>query len=371
MRGSAFILLLFFCCGSAFAQTVIRTGTAFGFSTSEKPDIVINAAGDFTTNGATDFAGANLQLNLIGRDQSINGNIFVTTLRLNSAAIPAVVTVNNTLTITGGMECTTGFLAAANSGKIIFTGDGSSITGGSKSSFVEGPFFQAGGGYRFFPTGYTINNETVYAPATFENAGLENTEELSVEAVGADPSLTFDAEKIKSINNTRYWQLNTTDISKINSRVSLGIEGLVQTSEGSYAVVQTESTGGDAESLGFSFLDQSLVTSRGPVSKSVLAIGVVPEVVLLVHDLITPFLQDGANDKLTIDQIEQYDFNTVTMLDRWGGLVKRWDNFTNDVDYDFSRLSPGNYIVVVEYGNHAEGSTVGKISQMVTVLKTN
>ena len=90
-----------------------------------------------------------------------------------------------------------------------------------------------------------------------------------------------------------------------------------------------------------------------------------------VRDLITPYLVDGQNDKLYIEQIDAFDFNTVTLLDRWGVVVKRWEKYTNDIPYDFSQLGPGNYIVVVEYGNLAEGGTINKVSQMVTVLKTN
>lgn len=365
ISASGLIGLLILIANTGLAQLVIRSGTNISFN--QTPDIIIQMVGDLNTNGATDFANAKLQLNLAGAAQSVSGNLFVTTLRLTTGGNK---TINNTLTVSEAIEFTAGILTPGNSGKILFTGNGSSITGGNITSFVNGSFYQTGGGYRLFPIGYT-DEGVVYAPAIFENSGVGAGDEMSVEVIGDDPSLTFDNTRLNAVDNSRYWEITTPDISAVNSRVSLGIEGIVQTSDGSFAVVEAESVGVEATSLGFSFLDASLVTSRGEVTKSILAVGVVPEIIVLVHDLITPFLLDGANDKLTIDQIDQFDFNTVTLLDRWGGLVKRWENFTNEVDYDFSRLSPGNYIVVVEYGNLAEGSVVGKVSQMVTVLKTN
>jgi hypothetical protein len=41
------------------------------------------------------------------------------------------------------------------------------------------------------------------------------------------------------------------------------------------------------------------------------------------------------------------------------------------VDDDFTQLSPGNYIVLVECRDTVDGNPAEKISQMVTVLKTN
>jgi len=359
------VLLLTFASTLTYGQFIIRSGTSIAFNQS--PDIVIQTAGAVTTNNATDFSNARLQLNLAGTDLAITGDMTVTILRVMAEGEKNI---NSTLTVSEAIEFNLGILMPGNSGKILFTGDGSSVTGGNSSSFVKGPFFQTGGGYRFFPLGYTPG-ANVYAPATFENSGVESSEEMSVAVIAGDAALGFDNTRIKSIDNSRYWEINTSDPSSINSRVSLGVDGITPASEGSFAVVEAASVGGEATALGFSFLDASLVTSRGEVTKSILAIGVVPEVVVLVHDLITPFLVDGANDKLTIDQLEQFDFNTVTMLDRWGGVVKRWENFTNEVTYDFSQLGPGNYIVVVEYGNLAEGSVTEKVSQMVTVLKTN
>jgi hypothetical protein len=135
--------------------------------------------------------------------------------------------------------------------------------------------------------------------------------------------------------------------------------------------MEAATTGSTATNLRYFSVDDTQVTSLDGVTNPIIAIGSIREITLKVRDLITPFLLDGENDKLYIEQIDAFDFNTVTLLDRWGVVVKRWEKYTNEVQYDFSQLGPGNYIVIVEYGSLAEGATMQKVSQMVTVLKTN
>lgn len=342
----------------ATAQLIIRPGTSVAFS-SEKTDIVINAADDITTNGATDFSAANLQLILIG-DLALTGNLVATTLTLSGGTA----TLNNNLTVSQSMSLTGGQLTPAGTGKILFTGDGRAITGGSNQSYINGMLYQSGGGYRFYP----IGANGIYAPATFENIGA--TTETGVEVVATDAALSFNPEDLISIDPAHHWQIATGDPAAINTRVSLGLNGITPASEGSLAVVQADATGSPAVNLGVFSLDDTQVTSRVSVTKPLLAVGIIPKVVVKVRDLITPF--DAAdNNSLYIEKIDAFDYNTVTLMDRWGVVIKRWDNFTNDVDYDFSQLSPGNYIVLVEFGNNSDGGTKEKISQMVTVLKTN
>src|SRR5689334_10572089 len=105
---------------ASIAQFVIKAGTTVAFN--QNPDIVIETTGDINTNSATDFTGARLQVNLIGDNQGITGNLFVTTLRL---MIGTGKSINNTLTVSEGIEFTTGILKPGNSGKILFIGDGS------------------------------------------------------------------------------------------------------------------------------------------------------------------------------------------------------------------------------------------------------
>ena len=62
--------------------------------------------------------------------------------------------------------------------------------------------------------------------------------------------------------------------------------------------------------------------------------------------------------------------NTVKLLDRWGSVVAEWTGFSNEIDYDFQKFSPGNYICIVEYtvpGSEKMNTAKG----LVTILKSN
>jgi hypothetical protein len=352
------LLLTWFPLGVIHAQVVMRPGTQLGFN--DKPDVTIQATGNITTNDVTDFAATNLQL-ILAADLAITGNLIATQLTLagGNAAL------NNNLTVSQSISFAGGLLTPSATAKLSFTGNGHDITGGGNQSYINGVFYQSGGGYRFYPVG--VNG--TYAPAVFDN--ISTTDETGVEVIAADAALTIsDPTEITSVDPAHYWLLTTADPAAINSRVSLGLNGITTPGEGSLAVMQADAPGTIATSLGVFSTDDTQVTSRVVVSKPLIAIGTIPTVVVKVRDLITPF--DGAdNNSLYIEKIDAFDFNTVTLMDRWGVVVKRWENFTNEVDYDFTQLSPGNYIVLVEFGNNAEGSTKEKISQMVTVLKTN
>ncbi|MBL7858016.1 MAG: gliding motility-associated C-terminal domain-containing protein [Cyclobacteriaceae bacterium] len=338
-------------------QVVMRTTTQFGFT--GQPDIVIEATGNITTNNTTNFAQANLQLNLAGGDQTVTGDISISTLNLKSTGNKNF---NGNITITQSIDFGTGILRPI-SGKILFTGAPNGISGGNNQSFVEGDFFQLGGGSRFYPVGAAGN----YAPLFFDN--VTTTNEVGVSLIRADAGLVVDGVEVLSYDPAQYWKLTTTDPASIDSRVTLSLSGAA--SAGSTAVLQALTTNSQAINLGNSSTTASTVTSRAKVSAPILAVGEITEVKVKVHDLVTPFIADGVNDKLFIENIDKFDYNTVTLLDRWGVVIKTWKNFANDDGYDFSRLSPGNYICIVEFGNNIEGSAKGKISQMVTVLKTN
>jgi hypothetical protein len=133
-------------------------------------------------------------------------------------------------------------------------------------------------------------------------------------------------------------------------------------------VLQATAAGGTAESLSGA-ANSSFVTSIGNVSQSILALGKETEFSLVIHDMITPFRQEF-NDKLVIENIDKVSGNKVKLLDRWGVVAVEWQNYTNDNNYDFSKLSPGNYICIVEYTYPGE-SRIVTAKGMVTILKTN
>ncbi len=344
----------------ASGQLTIRAGTTFGFN--ERPDIYMDAAGNITTNDA-DISDANFHLNIIN-DLTITGYLPVTFLKLTNGDV----TVNNTLAIGQGIEFGSGLLTPGANGRIVYAGESGLITGASANSFVNGTFYQIGGGHRFYPVG----SGSLFAPATFDD--MQTTEAIGVRLVEGSPGLVVPSSDVFPITSPHYWEIVADDaqfISAVNTRVSLSLENAPAITEGSYAVMEAPSTGSQATNLRYFSVDENQVTSLDGVTKPILAVGNIKEITLKVRDLITPFEVDMRNDKLFIEQIDAFDNNIVTLLDRWGVVVKRWENYTNDNSYDFAQLGPGNYIVIVEYWNNAEGSVHNKVSQMVTVLKTN
>jgi hypothetical protein len=359
-KASIVIAALILISGVAYGQLTIRAGTTFGFN--DRPDIYMDAAGNITTNDA-DISDANFHLNIIS-NLAITGYLPVTVLRLTNGNVA----VNNTLAIGQGIEFSSGLLTPGVNGRIVYAGESANLTGASQNSFVNGTFYQTGGGHKFYPVG----SGSLFAPATFDNIGT--TEAIGVRLVESSANLSVPSSDVISIIDSHYWELVADDpsfIDAVNTRVSLSLNNIPSLSEGSYAVMEAASTGSTATNLRYFSIDDSQVTSLDVVTNPIITIGNIKEITLKVRDLITPYLVDGENDKLYIEQIDAFDFNTVTLLDRWGVVVKRWEKYTNDIQYDFSQLGPGNYIVVVEYGNLAEGGTLNKVSQMVTVLKTN
>ncbi len=344
----------------AFGQLTIRAGTTFGFN--ERPDIYMDAAGNITTNDA-DISDANFHLNIIS-NLAISGYLPVTVLRLTNGDV----TVNNTLAVGQEIQFGSGLLTPGANGRIVFAGESLGLSGASQNSFVNGAFYQIGGGNRFYP----IGSGSLFAPVTFDNIGTG--EAIGVKLVVSPPNLTVPSSDVFPVTSTHYWEIVADDpsfIEAVNTRVSVSLVNAPAITEGSYAVMEAPATSSLATNLRYFSVDDDQVTSLDPVTKPIIAVGNIKEITLKVRDLITPYMVDGENDQLYIEQIDAFDNNVVTMLDRWGVVVKRWDNYSNEIEYDFNQLGPGNYIVIVEYWNDAEGSPKNKISQMVTVLKTN
>jgi hypothetical protein len=252
-------------------------------------------------------------------------------------------------------------IVSVSSGKLLYTG--STILQGNPDAYVNGTLFQRGAGVRFFPVG----EGTTYMPMSLNDVQDAATE-IGVTPVTtrADLELPLD---VNSIAN-RYWQLTASGGTVRSSSASLYFPGSSIDASQQLVVVQADdANGATAVNLGGG-IQGDFVTSFVPVTKPVLTLGVGDEVNILIRDLITPYFDDGVNDQLHIVNIEFTVENKVTLMDRWGLVVKQWKNFRNEEAYDFSQFSPGNYICVLEYQLTPEAGTK-KMSQMVTILKGN
>jgi hypothetical protein len=350
-------------------QVTIAAGTNMG--AVDGTSVVMETSGNLVNGSTTfDFANTNLTLSLISNAQVISGAWVVTQLNVVAGSNKDV---SGNLTITKGITFNNGLLTPSGSGRIVYTGSASDITGDFSTSYVNGVFNVRSGGRMFFPVGA---DGLGYAPAWIENGN--GTDEVGMEVIMGGANLAFDpsASELQTVDNTHYWQVSSANLAALGSQVTLSLNGIAGFgSEISPVVVQADNVGGQAENLLSALADGTAVTSRTAVTKPVLAVAGSREVVLRIYDIITPFVIDDFNDALHIENIEKFSVNTVTLLDRWGAPVKEWKNFTNYDDpttpnldgYDFTKLSPGNYICIVEYGNAETG--MRKESQMITVLK--
>lgn len=356
---SGLLLLLIVSSNILFAQTTIRAGSE------------IKAKGIVSTKGSLNNESDNVdlsdsQLNLVGTNQSISTNspISIKEVLVDGGGTKTFAgewTVTQLLTLTNGV-------IIPSSGKILYTGN-SALTG-SATSFINGPLFQRGSGTRFFP----IGAGNVYMPMSLNNV-TDAGAEIKAEAFNAGVNLTLP-EDITSVATNRYWQLAASGGVFDAASTSLYVAGSSVDASPVLVVVQADNTSGaTAVNIGGG-VSNDFVTSFSAVNKPVLTIGVAKEVDIQVHDLITPFNADNINDQLKIVNIEFVFSSKVSLLDRWGVVVKEWKDFKNYDDpnnpnsdgFDFSKLSPGNYICVLEYKLSADAPSQ-KISQMITVLK--
>jgi len=342
------------------AQTVIKSGTDM------KVKGLISAKGSILTSEGTDLTEA--QLLLVGTNQTFSSvsPTRIQELRIDGGGVKAL---EGEWIITNSLVLTNGILQPAR-GKLIYVG--STTLSGNSNSFVNGILHQRGGGVRFYP----IGAGSTYLPMSL-NGVIDSNAEVGVTGFASGANLTLPVD-VNTIASNRYWQLSVNGGTLNASSASLYIPGSSIDASQQLVVVEAEdANGGEATNLGGGITDE-FVTSFAEITKPVLTIGIVEEVDLRIMDLITPFNMDDVNDQLKIVNVEYTFENKVTLVDRWGVPVKVWQNFRNydDVNnpnsdgYDFGKLSPGNYICVLEYRLSA-GAPLQKKNQMISVLKGN
>jgi hypothetical protein len=361
MKVNAIIFLIGISSPCLLAQTTINTG-----SEVKVKGLISTRASLSNGSDQTDFTEA--QVNLTGTNQTLTTRSPITIQSLTIEG-GGVKTTQGEFIISNALIFTNGIVTPA-TGKLLYTG--ATILTGNVGSYVNGTLNQRGTGVRFFPIGVG----STYMPMSLNNIEDGNAE-IGVTGFASGVSLTLPAT-LTAIASNRYWSVDARGGSVRATSASLYVPGSSIDASQKLVVVEAESaSGGTAINLGGGVTDD-FVTSFSPATKPILTIGVGEKVDMRIMDLITPFNIDNINDKLKIINIEITYENKVTLLDRWGVLVKEWKNFRNydDADnpnndgYDFSKLSPGNYICVLEYKLSAD-APLEKVNQMISVLKGN
>jgi len=335
------------------AQLTIAPGTAMKISgdVSTPSSVTVNSA-------QADFSAAHLYLTGVNQSISTSSPVVIQGLTLSGGGIK---TAAGELTITRDLVFTLGVL---NPGAEKFTYSGISTLSGNTNSFVNGTLFQVGSGVRFFPIGVG----STYIPMQLNDV-QDAAAEVGVTAFTSGTTLVFPSD-VSSVANNRYWEVLVNAGSLSGSTASLYIPG--SSVEGLQPLVVIEadnSNGATAINVGGGTINQ-YVTSLSPITKPILTIGIGGDIELQILDLITPYNKDEINDRLQIVNVDYATDNKVTLLDRWGAVVKEWVNYRNNDTFDFSALSPGNYICVLEY-QLSPSSPRAKMSQMISILKAN
>lgn len=360
-RKFIFIFIGIVCTTSMLAQTTVRSGSEV------KVKGVVSTKGSITNNSdKTDLSEA--QLSLTGANQTINTSA-PRTLQTLIIEGGGTKTTQGEWNITNELIFTQGVLTPATA-KLLYTG---SITlKGSTTSYVNGTLYQRGTGVRFYPIGVG----STYMPMSLNNIEDGNAE-IGVTGFTSGTNLNLPAD-ITALATNRYWQLAVSGGNLGATGASLYVPGSSIDASPKLVVVEADDVNGaTAINLGGGVTDD-FVTSFSPATKPILTIGVVEKVDMRIMDLITPFNGDPINDKLKIVNIEYTFENKVTLLDRYGIPVHEWKNFRNYDDptnpntdtFDFTKLSPGNYICVLEYTLSADAPKE-KLNQMISVLKGN
>ncbi|NOS56730.1 MAG: hypothetical protein HOP37_10810 [Cyclobacteriaceae bacterium] len=303
---------------------------------------------------------------------SINGLALVTSTNASSAAnrtyrMTGDWTVSESINFDKGKLLVDKVSSAA--GTLTYTGSNDLV--GTDESYVNGRIFMKGSGVRTFP----IGNTNGYFPARLDGvSAADATISLGLE-VTTDPGFVKTPD-LKDIFTSHFWEFSTggTGVFSGNTQISLsdntseffGTDGDATILELSNSGVQTDLFGSP---------NNSFYTSSSPMSASGKYYGLAKadQITVRIRKLITPN-DDQENDVLVVDGLDAFPDNQITLIDRWGVVVKTWKGFVNykepagveQSDFNFAKLAIGNYVCVVEY---TERGTRKSKKQMIAVLK--
>ena len=371
MRVSA-ILAILLTCTAGFSQSVYNNGSVISISGStifsvgesltnngqviNNGDLIIT--GTWINNGNYDEGSGQITLNSPGtqivnhNDQSFNIlNITGGGQKLFQADI----------TVVGTLNLVDGVLVSENGARIIME-DGSVLSGGSASSYIQGPFYHRGTGSRLFPIG-TANDylpvELMDVTGTGPEIGFTITEP------NPDP---VSGEGLQSVSTLRYWSMDITSGTFAGSPISLAVVNeTVSNDIARLVVAEANQVGGPFASLGqfesTGTTQSGSVVSDQPASGTIFAVGAIPgsgeELEVTIFNVLSPN-NDGRHDFFKILNISSFPDNTVTIFNRWGDKVFETSGYDNDTNIfdgtsdQGNELPDGTYYYVINKGDGSD-----------------
>jgi len=163
----------------------------------------VNAAGIITeSNSGLPVLELNGSAN---QDVSVTGSITNSvTFRINN---PAGATLLSELILPYNLDLQNGKIRTSNS-SLLTLNDNATVTGGSVTSFVEGPMKKIGDDNFTFPVG----KGSIYAPIGFTSAGMATTDAFQAEYFRLNPQtlfgINYQSPPIHHISYVEYWKLD-------------------------------------------------------------------------------------------------------------------------------------------------------------------
>jgi gliding motility-associated-like protein len=256
------------------------------------------------------------------------------------------------------MQFKAGWVNLQPSSRLVFHGTESNQPVADNTSYVKGMFFSKGTGKRIFP----IGNNDGYFPIVAMRVKEDVT--IGSEVINGTAALVSDNPQLAVSFDDHYWKFDA-ELSFTGSAVALSLNGVALMN---FVPVVSGGAGGMIRNIERQSMDSEYVYSADLVLAvdKILSFAEIKQVKVIIRNLITPN-RDGSNDGLYIESIEDYPANKVSLIDRYGVVVREWTNYQNDqTGFDFSTLLPGNYVCTLEY-HHTVLRKI-KTSQMITVL---
>jgi hypothetical protein len=162
----------------------------------------INLAGDWNNSGT--FTQGTQTVTLNGSSaQTIGGSTATTFYNLTANNSSGGITLNKTVNVSNTLTLTSGIINTSSSNLLIFGSSATAFSGGSNSSYIDGPVRKDGSGDFIFPTG----DGGKYARIGI--ASLSASDNFTAEYHKAKPSDNENYDSpITKVSDNEYWDLN-------------------------------------------------------------------------------------------------------------------------------------------------------------------
>lgn len=357
MKSMFFSLLLSCSIFTSYGQLRIGSGATLstGTVTVSTNSAVVNEG-----NGSWN-AGSILYLNGSGSIASTNP------WSLSTLKLDGEYALEGTVIVLQNFELMQGHITPAVDANLIVA-SGGNITS-QNEAHINGKLFHEGTGEKFYPVG----KNSIYTPVTLTDIEGSPDVMVGIEAFNENLNLQNFPAGIGSASTSWYWAITSSglfDGSPLQIPLTAADMSAITADRGP-AILQANGGATDALDLGrieSMDLNPIFISSQEKALGPYILLGFESEAQPIIHNIITPSLEDGKNDHLFIENFEPFeDENLVILLDRWGTEICRIINFRNDPTLqqgcDLSKLPAGNYICVVEYGNKRLPPT------MITIIK--